>query len=128
MNTVSTTELSRMRTHQTETLLDACKIGTLSENTSSTYKSISYTYGSEVPCGFNDRSRREARDGSNARIVDAELRLPATATVTASSRVKITKRYGVAVSPELEYAVVGPPHVGPSGIVVNLLLVEGTTS
>lgn len=123
----STTELTRLRAAYAESLQDACKLGTTTENTASTYSSkADYTYGSEIACGFADVPVGESDNGAEAPVIDAKVRLPHGTTVTTRHRIKITKRWGSSVT-EYEYAVVKPPHVGPAGVVVDVSLVTGKT-
>lgn len=128
MNTVSTAELSRLRAQAQETMLDSCKLGTATQDTGGPYATETYSYSSEIACGFNAKGRRETQDGAQTIITDAELRLPHGTNVINLKRVKITKRLGTALSPEEEYAVIGSPRAGVSGLLVNLQRVVGNSN
>lgn len=103
---------------------DTCKIGVASTSTDGPYTVQSYTWGSEIACGFNPNPGGESADGAESGVNVAEIRLPHGTTVTSTSRVRITHRSGAAVT-EQDWAVDGDPHVGPTGIVVALKAIHG---
>lgn len=125
MRAISTTEISRLRTSQQETFLDACKIGTVSETTTGTYITRSASWGTETPCGFEPGGRRETKDGAQAVIGDAVVRVAAGTSVSNQNLIQITKRFGTTLSAAETFAIIGEPAVGPSCIVLTLQRLPG---
>jgi hypothetical protein len=119
-------ELARMQAAQSDHMMDTCRLGTKTESQSTSgHVSASFSYGAGVACGFSPKGSKVAErpDGSPV-FSDASLRLPLGTAVTATDRVKLTHRFGVALSPEEEWDVAGEPARGPSGVVVPLNKVE----
>lgn len=132
MNTLSTTELSRMRSTAAETFFDACKLGTA---TASGFGSdpgdSTYSYANEIDCGFWPSPKQqsgEAGEGVQAPMFDALLRLPVDTDITNIDRVQMTARHGEALSPVEYYAIEGKPSLGPSAIVLKLKLIVGVSA
>lgn len=88
--------------------------------------------GSTVPCGFGFspfkfRARELSTfgaDESSEILVRARVSLDYMAEIQPDSRMHLTKRYGVTVSPEQVYEVQGFNEVGPDAMIVNLKRVE----
>lgn len=119
-------ELDRMQAIQVSCMMDLCQLGTKSENQSSSgHVKASFTYGGSTHCGFSAKGSKVAErpDGSPV-FSDASLRLPLGSAVSATGRVKLTHRFGVALSPAEEWDIAGEPARGPSGLVVPLKRVE----
>jgi hypothetical protein len=114
-----------MRAAQGASMGDACKIGVLSETVSGGHVSESYVYGSEIACGFDMAPRGESRDGAQAGVTPAVVRLPIGTAITSQSRVQITKRNGETITPQY-YSVEGDPGRGPTAIRANLVRVVGS--
>ena len=120
-------ELSCLRADYAATLPDTCQLGTRSTSQNSIGEPVpSFSYGVAVACALQQDAtkggqRREytTADGVVVRA-DALLRLPSGTTLAAESVVKVTHRYGVALTTALSYEVVGVPAEGPSGIVAAL--------
>jgi hypothetical protein len=118
--TFSATELAALGTTQTTWMQDACKIGVYSSGVDSAGGPTStYTYGAEIACGVDTHVGKAARhyydsDGTYL-YADVFVRLPVGTTVGPFDRIKITKRFGVAVT-NVEYDLMNPPEVGISAI------------
>jgi hypothetical protein len=102
---------------------DACTIGALTQGVDSAGGPTStYTYGSEIACGVNTHPGRGAQgrfydsDGTYW-VADAEIRLPLGTAIAFSSRVRVTKRMGTAVT-NVDYDLLRVPAVGVSCIVL----------
>lgn len=119
---VPTDDFTRMRAAYDATLLDSCKIGILTEDVTGTYKEKSYLYGSEIMCGYKEYREDESEDGAQAPVIDAIIRLPWSTTVTNQNRIRMTKRYGTAIT-NVDYSVVGPVIKGLEGVEVKVALV-----
>lgn len=82
-----------------------------------------YTDGAAIACGFDPTGGRESwRPDMTALHVDATVRLPIATTLDTRDRIKITKRFGVAIT-AIVFEIVGLPQRGPSGLVVELVKV-----
>lgn len=114
----SSTELSGFRTAQTEHMFDTCVIQTYSENFNSFGEPISsYADGSAINCGLDTKPSGERRKASNTVIeYDATIRLAITVVPNVKDRIKVTKRFGETLTPNLVYEIAGPIQQGPSGI------------
>lgn len=88
--------------------------------------------GSTIVCGFGFspfkfRSRELSTfgaDESSEILVRARVSLDYQSEISPDSRLRLTHRYGVAVTPEQEYQVQGFSEVGPDSMIVNLKRVE----
>lgn len=102
---------------------DTCQIGVYSATQdASGEETATYTYGSDVVCGFSYTVSGEQWSAllTYSRI-DAVLRLPLGTVVAVRDRVHITKRWGTALATALTFGIAGHPLDGPSGIVVPLV-------
>jgi hypothetical protein len=76
--------------------------------------------GPEIPCGFEPGgSEYSGIDGLPVEV-DGTLRLPIGQWLTEQDRVRVLRRAGVALSPELEFSIVPPVRLGPTAIVLKL--------
>ena len=118
-------ELADLRQAQEVHMLDRCVI--LAYHASRDSYGLpkpAYVAGDETPCGLDEGNRTEQQSIGHVPLTDAVLRLPLTATITARSRVRITRRHGAFVNnPQPVYEVAGVPRLGASGLLVNLRLV-----
>jgi hypothetical protein len=118
-------DLSAMRSTQEAHMLDTC-IRQAFSRTYDTYGSavVTYTDGSAIVCGLDQRPGSE-RHGPDMTVLDydATLRLPITTTIDARDRIKVTHRFGEAIT-NLVYDIAGPVQRGPSGIRLLLKRVE----
>lgn len=107
---------------------DACKIASWTKSTTAYEPEGSYgAYGSEIACGFNANPSREAA-GPDATLTEAVIRLPIGTAIDETSRIQLTKRLGIALSPVQYFAVVGAPRIGHSCLTVNVKRVVGNTT
>jgi hypothetical protein len=122
-------ELAAMQTAQEAHMFDACQVGTVGTTQDAVGELVpgAPSYGAEQACGFHMVSgtwSAEYRTGDGTIVkADAKLRLAHDAAITVTSVVKVTKRYGTAITP-LVYEVVGVPAAGPTGTVVYLRAVS----
>lgn len=116
-------ELSGMKTAQEGHMMDSCRILVWAAGSADAYgrKVDSYTAGSEIACGFKfDNRTVEVQGESEVVVIDGRFRLPAATTIKASDRIRLTKRFGTALSPAVDFDVIGQPRLGPSGLVVDV--------
>ena len=127
--TFAAAELAAMREAQESFMVDACQIGTIHESQDDLGQPVPEpaSYSPETPCGLQmtgglQSAEYRMADGTLVKA-DAKLRLPQDAVVSVLDVVKITKRFGSAITP-IVYEVMGAPATGPSGIVCYLLAVS----
>jgi hypothetical protein len=129
MMPLSLQELEDMRQVQQGAMLDTGQFLRYSE----TYDAMNHprpawTDGSITECGLEQTGGKESRRqslGNDATTVtwDARLRLPLGSVIDLRDRFRILLRYGQACAP-LVYDFAGPAKEGPSGIVIDLKLVQ----
>lgn len=120
-------DLTGMKAAQVAHMMDTCKLQA-NVQTKDSHGQLVDTWpvdGSELVCGLDMRPGSE-RHGVDMSVLtyDATLRLPITSAPDEKDRVKITKRFDEAISPELVFNIVGPIQRGPSGIRLLLKRVE----
>lgn len=122
----SADELAGMRTAQDGHMLDTCVIRVYSRTFNGFGEPVpAYTDGSAIACGLDMRPGRETQqDDMTVLSYDATIRLPIATTLDRKDQIKITHRFGEALSTALTYRVEGPIQRGPSGIRVALRRVE----
>lgn len=122
MQAFSSDELARMQGAQESAMQDTCIVYTYAAGATNAlgHAAAGYTAQTAQPCGYKPNATREANDGGEVALVDAVLRLAIDATIGEHDRVKVTKRFGVTLTDQPLYEVVGIPARGPSGLVVNL--------
>lgn len=114
-------ELASMQSTQAAAMMDACKLLAPSAVEGGFgQEDVSYTAGSEIPCGFEPGSA--ARGGSVAGLVvdlsvRFRLRLSDGVGVTPDHRIQLTKRMGATVSQTFQ--VRGWPKLGTTCYVVE---------
>lgn len=119
-------ELSQLKATHESHYSDTIIVQTFtSENLDTFGDSVNATYtdGSSISALFSPKGSSERRlqlPEMRVSEFDAVLHLPAGTTITDKDRVKITHRYGVALSPALVYSVTGTPLEGISGTIVAL--------
>jgi len=120
MRALQSNELSGLQTAQESAMMDTCIIQAYSSADDDYGEPLaSYTDGSAISCGLNNRGGHEVQDSDMTTLItDATIRLPIDTVVKMQDRVQITHRFGVsAVS---TYEVVGPVRRGPSGLQVDV--------
>lgn len=108
MNKLSTEELTRIRTAQTEAMQDTCVLQTYSETFNSFGEPIkTWTAGSSVACGVEMKPGGEKFGSDNVVIeYEATIRLPITTSVNIRDRINITSMFGETVN--YTYDIAGP--------------------
>ena len=118
----SSRELNAMKAAQEAHMMDRCKILAWSVGSADAFgrKSATYTAGSEIACGFNFANRTvEVQGESDVVLIDGHVRLPSGTTVSSKDRIRITKRFGSAVT-NVDYEIIGEPRLGPSGLRLDI--------
>lgn len=127
MRPFSTGELGRLAGTQEGAMQDTCLVLSYSEGSRAPSGAVvaTYTPGAAISCGLNPKGGREVtlEDKTNV-VTDASVRLPLGTVIKPSDRVQITHRFGVALGSPLTFRVAGPIRQGPSGLLVDLRIVE----
>jgi hypothetical protein len=117
-----TTDLAGMQAAQEGHMMDTCH-RLIYSAAASNYGEMVPTYtesSTDIPCGLEQKPGSERwRADMTTLTWDATIRLPIGTTIDTRDRIKITKRFGVAVS-GVAYEIVGPVQRGPSGIRLRL--------
>jgi hypothetical protein len=123
MRQISSSELSRIRSSQLETLHDECIIQTFSSSGSNTFGETtgSWVSGSTIACALWENGGVKSYAGQIILTeADATLRLPSSASsISSKDRINVISIYGVATGSRI-YQVFSNPKIGISGIVVEL--------
>lgn len=118
----TTAELAGMQATQQSAMMDTCVIEAFSFGLTDEYgkQQPVYTAGVATACGFDPNRHSEVMEGAQVAIADAQLRLPLATVIDQRDRVKVTHRFGVALSNPDVYEVIGEVARGPSGVVVDM--------
>jgi len=111
-----------MQATQVSAMQDTCVVYTYSDGSSNALGHATPTYTAQTAqdCGYKPNSTREANDDGEVALVEAELRVAIDTSIAPSDRVKITHRFGVELTDQPLFSVLGIAKRGPSGLVVNL--------
>ncbi len=123
MTLLDANDLAMLRADQALSFLDTCQIAPVVETAATGGELVESwpTYADAVACGFEPTGGRERRRGQGTILItDATLRLALGTTITARSRVKVTKIKGETLSTPLYFGVVGSPRQGKTALVVEL--------
>lgn len=115
----TTDDLSDMQSCQTQHMMDTCVIQARVQ-TADTFSQMVETFpvdSAAIYCGLDMRPgvERHTTEGNTIQY-DATIRLPIGTVVTPADRIKITKRFDVALTVALVYEVMSPIQQGPSGL------------
>lgn len=124
--TMDSWEYTHWRADAEETFRDKCKIGTRALASGYDPDATTWTYGTEIACGFDAHKPREVSDGSAATISDVTCRIGLGNTISGHDRIQVTERDGTDVSEY--YAVIGTPQRGISCFVLNLRRLTGNSA
>lgn len=131
MNKFSDTELERMRSTQTGAMQDLGFIQDYAPVTVSGEEQPAWTERSDsTPLGVNllvnvSARQRQEMHGSDLDtvLVDGQIRLPLGISIDVKDRIRIVKRYGQPIS-EMVVAIAGELLEGPSGIMIDFVIIE----
>jgi head-tail adaptor len=122
---LTSTDLANLQTYQTASMLDTCIIQSYAMTLDDYGAEVdTYTDGSAIACGVNMTPASESRTATmNVERIDATIRLPIATVIKSTDRVKVTHRFGVAIT-NIVFEVVGSIRRGPSGLQVALRVVS----
>jgi head-tail adaptor len=125
VNVFTTAELTRMQAAQTASMMDTCIVQSYAMTLDDYGAEVdTYTDGSAIACGVNMTPASESRTATmNVERIDATVRLPIATVIKSTDRVKVTHRFGVAIT-NIVFEVVGSIRRGPSGLQVDLQAVN----
>lgn len=123
MRSLSSTELSRMRSHAEETFQDTCVIQdyTAGAVDGLNQKAETWPDGSTVSCGLRILKHREVLENSETELIDARIRLPIGTSLDHRDKIKVTHRFGTALATPLIFRIVGEPVVSHSALQADLV-------
>jgi hypothetical protein len=117
-------DLDWMRDAQDTHLPDTCMVQAYSRTFSRGEAVEVWTDGNAIPCGLDMRPGSETHGAEMITVTwDATLRLSISTIVDPKDRIKVTRRFGEAITP-LVFRIEGPVQRGPSGIRLRLRRVE----
>lgn len=136
MEPLSATELAQMQATADDSMMDTCLIAESDldgsavdwEGADPGDHGYDFSGASEVACGLNMPKAAESDGGAQVSIAEGELRLPLDTAITPTSRVRVTERHGVTLSPVEDYAVLGEAHRGPANLLVAVKRIIGTSN
>jgi head-tail adaptor len=122
MRPPTTTQLSRMQDANEAAMWDTCRLVTRVTGAVDDYGQPTemWAEGVAVACGLDQRSSYEVLRGTQVWRFDARLRLPIATELTNADRIKVTHRYGVALTVPLVFEVIGAVRRGPQGLLVEM--------
>lgn len=120
------TELSRMEDVQDSAMQDECTILTYTPTTVSGEVQDGWdSGGTPIACGLNTKKSKEIHKEDLSIVkTDAQLRLPRGTTVEPRDRIQVLSRFNVTEDEQLIYGIEGEPRKGPSGLVLDLVIIE----
>ena len=126
---LSRRDLDGMAATQAAGMLDECELLQRADGAADAYgiPQPTYTVVERTPCGLSHSQVGAEVSGSGRRDTQVpidlrRLRLPVTAQIDHVDRIRMTRRFGFAITPVL-YEVVGDPQRGPSGLLLQVRMV-----
>jgi hypothetical protein len=118
-------DIVRLKAEAQGMFRDKCKVGVATFADTHDPTALTWTYGTEISCGFDAMPSSETVDGAEATITDAVVRVPVGTAVNADDRIKVTTRNFSALTTAEVYAVVGAPRVGIAATVCKVKRITG---
>lgn len=111
-------QLQHFQERQAASLMDTCHHLVYSESQNAINEVVAtYTENNtDVPCGLKQSGNERSRKNDTVVQYDATIRLTLSERWNVRDRIKITKRFGVALATPLTYDIVSPAQEGPSGL------------
>jgi len=114
-------------------MTDVCQIGIESESGTGPEPTVTYTYGSDVPCYFIHESekpnQRETIETTQVDVSQTECLVPLGTSVNAEDRFRITKvkrgNYQETLSTPLVFAIIADPKEGMGFLTLRGTRVQG---
>jgi hypothetical protein len=114
-----------MRSAQDGAMQDVCRVGAYqAADDAYNLPTPTYVYGIEVICGLELMRPAEEHASGEVPVIDAVLRLPIGTTIKETDRIRIEERFNEALTTAQVYEIEGPVRRGPSGIRLDLRLVD----
>lgn len=132
MGSMSTQELTELRSDTELLMFDICVIQTQAAGSGKNQTGGTWTDGSAIECGVDvdvapgrSPADTEMFDGSDGTITRPLIRLPIDTSATSVNRIKVTKRHGTTLSTAEIYAILGDPKRTMGELVCNVQFVVG---
>jgi len=126
MRTFTTTEIDRLQNAQEAAMQDLC-VRLVYSADADDYGNPAPTYSTganvALACGLEHVSPAEVQSTGAVPVIDARLRLPVDTVLDERDRIRVTYRYGEAMTSPQDFEIIGPVRRGPSGLVLDLKLV-----
>jgi len=114
-----------MRSTQDGAMQDVCRVGAYQAvDDAYNLPTPTYVYGIEVVCGLELMRPNEEHASGEVPVIDAVLRLPIGTAIDERDRIRIEERYNESLITAQVYEIEGPVRRGPSGIRLDLRLVD----
>ncbi len=108
MTLILSGELSQLKAVQVTSLHDAGQILQFSSTTNALNLPVKgYVAQAEIACGYRPSSGREVHGESQIVLYDATLRVPLGTVISTKDRFRLTRRFGSAVSPTIDFEIIG---------------------
>ncbi len=129
MQAFTDTELDGMKATQESAMMDECFIKPYSRTMDAGEPVETWTANpSSTKCGVDTRKSIERRGGDMTVLKsDARIRLPLGTAIGAKDKIDVITRFGQSID-TVEYALAGDPEIGPSGIVIDLMIIQPGTN
>ena len=121
MQSFTAVELTAMQSTQMGAMMDTCIVQSYFAALDDYGAEVAvYTDSSAIACGVNMNPGKESRtETMNVERIDVTIRLPIATSIKATDRIKVTHRFGVAIT-NIVFEVVGSIRRGPSGLQVDV--------
>lgn len=126
MRVLQAAELERMEDTQESAMMDECTILAYSSTTVSGEVQDGWAAGgTPIACGVNTKKSKEIhREDLSIVRTDAQIRLPIGTAIEPRDRIQVLSRFGVTEDEQLIYGIEGEPMKGPSGLLLDLVIIE----
>ena len=118
-------EIADLQAQASALFRDTGQIGTATTATGADPTDVTWIWASTNAMGVDTSRPSEAVDGSGASLTDGTIRLPLTATVSTTNRLKVISRDGATLTAPEYYRVVGDPTRGLTCLVARVKLING---
>ena len=113
-----------MASTQEDAMMDTCQhLQRFTEVDDYNNAKPTYIAAESYSCGLDEAPKdREAMDGTQVVMMDAKLRMSidVDGVIANVDRLRITHRFGVALTTPRDYEIIGAPRRGPSGLIFAL--------
>lgn len=123
MKNFTNDQLASMQAKQKEMMQDTCRIQTYADGVTNEYGKPTPKWTEreiDIPCGVSFSNRQWESQGTEESLIERVIRLPMDTIISQKDRVRVTHRFGVALTSPEVYEVLGEAIRGASGLRVNV--------